>query len=352
VLTVACTVGVAACGGRLDADVPGAEIDAASTPDVLVWKDAGSPSPDTSADGSNDAEGNPAVDAFVDTFVDALDADEPRCASCSAYGAATALGPVPAKLPELSGLAASRLHQGILYAHNDSGDAARFFALNRQAQIEAEIDLTGAVATDWEDVAVGPCPGGSCVFLGDIGDNSSRRTEYAIYRVAEPETLPADGSAISVTYDRIPFVYPDGAHNAETLLVHPASGRIFLVTKVGGFPATVYEAPLPLNPDQTATLVRVTALSLPALAGVVTGGSFHPCANRLLVRTYGALYELSGTASGALDALFVADPVQVPAAIEPQGEAVTYAIDGRSYFTASETVAGAPPAELSVVSCP
>jgi len=41
-------------------------------------------------------------------------------------------------------------------------------------------------------------------------------------------------------------------------------------------------------------------------------------------------------------ALFGATPVMVPVAVEPQGEAVTWALDGRSYFTSSETVSGYP----------
>jgi hypothetical protein len=288
----------------------------------------------------------------ISTADAAIEANEPMCQACSSYGEVKALGLIPPKLPELSGLAASVRHPGTLYAHNDSGDMARFFALSQAAEIAAEMDLTGATATDWEDIAVGPCPGGSCVYAGDIGDNNLVRAEYVIYRVAEPDELPENGAAITVTYERFPFVYPDGRHNAETLLVHPSTGRVFVLTKVGGAPSTVYEMPLPLAPDQTVTLTQVTTLSLPATAGVVTGGDFHPCGDRLLLRTYGAVYELSASAADApLESLFKVQPVQVPAAVEPKGEAITYAADGRSYFTASETVTGAAAVSLNVVAC-
>jgi len=273
------------------------------------------------------------------------------CTSCSSYDQPTALGPIASTLFELSGLAASRHHPGVLYAHNDSGDYARFFALDNEGGIVAEIDLKGAIDTDWEDMAMGPCATGSCIYLGDIGDNHLTRTEYAIYRVPEPETLPSDGRTLSVNYERFPFVYPDGAHNAETLLVHPSSGRLFVITKVGGVPSTVYEMPLPFKADQATTLILVTTVSVPAKAGVITGGDFHPCAERLLLRTYAALYELSNLPGAPLEALFAAAPVQVPALIEAQGEAVTYAADGRGYFTGSETVAGAT-STLNFTSCP
>jgi len=270
------------------------------------------------------------------------------CERCSAYGAVTHLGAIPAKLPELSGLAASRSHPGILYAHNDSGDTARFFAINDKAQITAEMDLTGATAIDWEDIAVGPCPSGSCVYLGDIGDNGMNRAGYTIYRVAEPDVLATDGSATSVTYEPFPFVYPDGKHNAETLLVHP-SGRVFVVIKVAG-EAGVYEMPSPLTPGVQATLQRLSAVTPSTARELFTGGSFHPCGDRLLLRTYEFLYELSDGSDGGPLGVFQAPPVMVPVAQEVQGEAVTYSLDGKSYFTSSETVTTA--AQLSQVVCP
>ncbi len=99
-------------------------------------------------------------------------------------------------------------------------------------------------------------------------------------------------------------------------------------------------------------MVKVMDVSLPALAGVITGGSFHPCSNRLLLRTYFALYELSNLVDSRPEALFAADPVQVPVAMEVKGEAVTYAVNGRGYYTASETPSNSPPSQLSFVTCP
>ena len=163
-------------------------------------------------------------------------------------------------LPELSGLASSRLHAGTLYAHNDSGDSARFFAIDESARSPGQIDAAGRAAIDWEDIAVGRCPTGWCVFVADIGDNDLNRTECTIYRVPEPETLPTNGSTITATYERLPFVYPDGWHNAETLLVDPQSQRIFVVTKETSVPSRVYELPTPVTPTSGDAGVRRHAL--------------------------------------------------------------------------------------------
>jgi hypothetical protein len=330
---------LASCGARSEAldlaavDEAGSKGDAVAAPDRRVIAKMEAATGDAPSDGASIPEPEAG----------------PSCGTCSAYGAVTALGAIPSKLVELSGLAPSRRHPGILYAHNDSGDTARFFAINDEAQITAEMDVTGATAIDWEDIAVGPCPLGSCVYLGDIGDNGMIRAEYTIYRVAEPDVLATDGSPSGVAYERFPFVYPDGKHNAETLLVHP-SGRVFVVIKVAGVAAGVYEMPSPLTPGVQVTLQRVTAVSLDPSAGVLTGGSFHPCGDRLLLRTYAALYELTDRSDGGVLAVFQAAPVMVPVAKEVQGEAVTYSPDGKGYFTSSETV-GTPAAQLSRVDC-
>ena len=278
------------------------------------------------------------------------DAGAGVCGACTKWSDPVPHGQLPDVLPELSGLAASPRYPGLLYTHNDSGDSARFFVMDENAALIAEMRLGGATAVDWEDIAVGPCPSGSCVYLGDIGDGSASRPDYTIHRVAEPASRPASGSVTTVSYESFRFLYPDdgGRHNAEALLVHPQSGRVFVIIKMGGRPS-VYELPQPLVPGSMQTLVNVGTLRLPQADSIVTGADFHPCGDRMLVRTTGSLYELSAPGEG-VDALFAATPVEVPvAAQEPQGEAVTYSPDGRRYFTSSET--GNDPQPLNIVSC-
>ena len=109
--------------------------------------------------------------------------DDGGC-SCAAWGASATVGTLgDPELVELSGLAASRVHPGVLYAHNDSGDSARFFAMTLTGAPLGRFSLAGAVAHDIEDIAVGPCPQGSCVYLGDIGDNLTMRSDDTVYRI-------------------------------------------------------------------------------------------------------------------------------------------------------------------------
>ena len=354
ILVVVFGLGFAACGSSGSPRVDAGD-DAIGTTDTDV-EDA---APDNDG-GGVDADGGTedAADAGPDTAEpDAADGDvsPPLCGVCAAadWGTPSPVGTIPAsQLPELSGLASSYVHPHTLYAHNDSGDYARFFAIDESARLLGQIDLPGATSIDWEDIAVGRCPSGWCVFVADIGDNDLNRTECAIYRVPEPEALPTNGSTITASFERLPFVYPpaDVPHNAETLLVDPQSQRIFIVTKETTGPSRVYELPTPVTPNVKATLVFIGTLSVPVTAGPITGGAFNTCGDHILIRSKTAMFELARSPSDDVVSIFSATPVAVPLAVEPQGEAVTYAPDGRRYFTASEQGETTPVA-LNAVDC-
>lgn len=241
-------------------------------------------------------------------------------------------------LVELSGLVASRTHPGVLYAHNDSGDTARFFALSTSGAALGRFALTGATARDWEDIALGPCDAGTCVWLGDIGDNGFVRTDYAVFRVTEPE-LPEDGGTVSVPWTRFAYEFPGGdKHNAESLFAHPVTGRLYLVTKENAGPSLVFRFPEPLDPQAVNTLDYVTTLPVPAASDSrLTAADVSPCGDAVLLRMYNRLVELKLPAGETdFERIFAATPIDVPVADDPQGESVAYSADGRTFFTSSE----------------
>jgi hypothetical protein len=301
---------------------------------------------------SGGAAGGDASDASGGTSSgDAAPDAAPACNNaCTGYAGATVAGVIQTTaVAELSGLAASRGNPGVFYAHNDSGDSARFFAFAQAGTAIGEFVLQGASAIDWEDMAVGPCPGGSCVFLADFGDNSAQRPEVQLYRVAEPDVDDDDVvGTVTVSFESFRFTYANGPQNAEALIVHPVSGDVYVVSKAASGPSFVYRMPAPTTPGALQTLPKIADLVLPpASGGLVTGAAVHPTCDRVLIRTYDALYELRSTPPAAFDSIFAATPQPVPVAMEGQGEAVTYLSDGRGYATASE---GQGP-ELHLVRC-
>lgn len=131
-------------------------------------------------------------------------------------------------LGEASGITASRRTPGLLWAHNDSGDPA-VYALDLSGSIKHRVLLAGAAVDDWEDIAIAACPGGSCLYVADIGDNGARRRRITIYRVPEPELSDKATQPVEAFH----ATYPDGSHDAEALFVLP-SGDLFIVTKNRG----------------------------------------------------------------------------------------------------------------------
>jgi hypothetical protein len=167
--------------------------------------------------------------------------------TCEASGS---MVPVPG-LAELSGLAASRSMPGRLWAHNDSG-APTLVGLDSSGAVVQRVRLTGVKLADWEAVAVGPCPGGSCIYAADIGDNEGARRRIAVYRFREPSSAQTSAPVTDVFH----ATYPDGPQDAETLLVTPA-GALYIVTKGDRGPVHLYRFPRELRVGTDHPLERI-----------------------------------------------------------------------------------------------
>jgi PKD repeat protein len=283
---------------------------------------------------ATDAEGAESIDTLV-VIVTGV-AVCPDCAAPRQVGRV-----VDARVTECSGLAWSRT-QPILWLHNDSGDSARFFGVGEDGTLRAVVQLTGATAQDWEDMAVGPYPsGGQAVFLADIGDNAESRTYVRIYRVPEPAvTIGATPADIAVDqYDSFKLYYPDRPHNAETFLVDPQTGDVYIVTKENDGHSSVFRAACPANGAAvTLTLVASLVFGAEPLPGsaLATGGDVSPDGTRVLIRTYSHVFMFLRPDGDALAQAFAAPPHAMPAPPEGQGEAIAFSPDGWSYYTLSE----------------
>lgn len=274
--------------------------------------------------------------------------------TCPSFDAPVNLGaPEDSALTEISGLAASRAHPGVLWAHNDSGDTARVFAMETNGTHLGVYNLQGASAYDWEDMAIGPgpAPGQDCLYLADIGDNNLVRANVVVYRVPEPAVQPGQ---LPVAEDlsgveTFTLEYPDApatVYDCEALFVDPRTADLYLVTKDshgydGG--AVVFRSPAPHEDGQSYTLSQVAfiAFSMP-LWDWVTGADISPTGREIAVRTYGNIYLWNVPGAGPLWDAFAGDRCTLPAYTEPQGEAVCFAGDGECVYSASEQAGDGP----------
>jgi hypothetical protein len=226
------------------------------------------------------------------------------------------------RIVESSGLASSWLHQGIVYTHNDTEAGARVFAVDRDGKTKAVLTLRGVEPRDWEGIAVGKTEDGKpAVFVGDIGDNfDGAWPEIWVYRFPEPKTLENQ----TVTATRFRFRYDDGPRNAEGLLVDPRENRIYVVSKEardGG----IYLAP-PMH-ELSTTNVNVLRRIAPA-PPTVTDGAFSRDGRRVVLRDYISAYMYDSPDGDRL--------ARIRLPLQRQGEAVTFARDGRSLLVGSE----------------
>ncbi|WP_437999352.1 cell wall anchor protein [Sorangium sp. So ce185] len=279
-------------------------------------------------------------------------AGAPSCSAGDTFAStSTTVGSLTSTaIVEISGLAASRVNPGILYAHSENN--ANFVAIQKTNAAVVGSYVAGVFPWDWEDIATGPCPAGSCIFMGDIGRISGHPlpypTTFAVVRMKEPN-LAAGETSGTVSGDRFPFQYPDTPQNAEALMVHPTTGDIYVVTKEGTTGVSkVYKFPSPLPaPGTLSTLIHVADLQMPLGPDEnfrsVTAGAIHPCADRFLLRTYRAVYEYRAPAGAGFEAAFAAPPVALTDTVEGQGESIEYEADGSGYFTMTEREAAPYP---------
>jgi hypothetical protein len=255
---------------------------------------------------------------------------------CVLYTEPRQSGRVPEELSELSGLAASARHPGVFWAHNDSDQAFRVYAIEDSGKLRATLTLTGATPRDLEDIAVGPCGqgagGASCLYLADTGDNFQRRQQVRLYRLPEPEQL-ADAT---LPVETLAFTYPDGPRDAESLILDERSGRLAVITKTLDSLGEVYALD-GLNPQQPVKATRLGTLRAPQdLDRMTTAAALHTSGERLLLRTYTRVWEVRRPGARRLEELIQGEVAEVPGASQAQAEAITFTSEQRGYLLGTE----------------
>jgi hypothetical protein len=237
---------------------------------------------------------------------------------------------------ELSGLVRSRTQRDLLWSHDDSGAGPILYGLRTDGRVAAKPSVTGAEAFDWEDIATGPGPGGGALlYVGDIGDNRAARPTIDVYRVAEPKV----GDAATAPADRLSLRYPDGAHDAEALLIDPLRGDLVIVTK-GLTSGRAYStsARLPAGSQTTLRAGPRIAMSL------VTAGDVSADGRVVVLRGYGQAAVWMRRGRERLTTTLRRAPCLSPTSLAPEGQGEAIALDRRG--TSFITVAEGSPATL------
>jgi hypothetical protein len=281
----------------------------------------------------------------------------------------TPLGDLDSKeLAEASGLAASVNNPDLLWTHNDGGDKARLFLIDKQARLKATVLFDGIKNRDWEAMAVGPGPveGKNYVYAGDIGDNKAHYDFKFIYRVEEP-TLRENSDTTLTVVDRIKFQYPDGSRDAESLMVDPLTRDIYIISKREE-KVNLYRLPYPQSTTEEVTAELVLAKlefnqyqeKVYSQSGdekltngyhsdyynqIVSANISHD-GSELLIKSYSSVYYWKRNQGESIADMIKRMPTRLPYVPEPQGEAITFDTKGEGYYTVNEKL-GKKPQRLS-----
>ena len=250
------------------------------------------------------------------------------------------------EIREASGIVASRKNSGVLWTHNDSDNPNCLYALNIKGRHLGVYYIEGIINRDWEDIAIGPGPTDDqdYLYLGDIGDNFSQFQLKHIYRFPEPivdvDQTPLDKGKTITNIEKISFQYPDGRHDAETLLVDPLTKELYVISKWGNS-VNVYLIPYPQSVTDVMMLECVATLNI----GLVVGGDVSHCGSKILIKTYSDIYYFARNSDQPLWEAFDLDhyaTVPYTDENEPQGEAVCWNTSSTGYYTVSEEPGGMP----------
>ncbi len=182
------------------------------------------------------------------------------------------------------------------------------------------------------------------LWFADIGDNGVDRQNIALITVPFDPSGPPESPVPQV----FRFVYPDGPHDAEALLL-PPNATPYVVTKELDGTSGVYRPGAPLDATGEVGLDKVAEVEFDMTgtpggpvgrAGqvLVTGGAVSADGRFVALRTYTDAYVWALTASD-VPAAVAAPPLAVVALPDsPQGEAISFAPDSPSLFVGSEGV--------------
>ena len=253
-------------------------------------------------------------------------------------------------LREASGLEASQAFAGRLYHVNDSGGPSAFFISNLEGGEMTRVDVAGVRFGDSEALGLGPFLGGHALFVGDIGDNHSRKKQVRVIVIAEEENFGPSVRPLKVVTLR----YPEGPRDAEGMALHP-NGDLYIVTKeFAGFRTQaaglfrLSREALESASGETCELTPAGELDFPSMlegyplwSKIVTGFDISPDGRKLLFLTYGAAVEVAHDLSKGP----VVDFEQMKRNVDyrvirlfmmKQQEAVAYSAEGTSFFYDTE----------------
>jgi hypothetical protein len=261
-------------------------------------------------------------------------------------------------IEESSGMAISRLSEGVFWTHNDAGNKSRIFAFDESGRDLGTFRITDVKGRDWEDMASATLDDHHFLFIGDIGDNEEKRGFYMIIVVEEPEIgFPPDTDSSlkndikTPVSDIIQFEYEDDSYDCESLSIDPQTGVFYLVTKVSGkkksarvfelitpYTKTVYQKKMEVKIHKKGGMAVYTAKRIAKLdIRNATGMDISSAGTHAVVTTTDDdAYQFVRNPGESWSEVFKRKPEKIKLPKRKQGESICYGWDGMTLYLTSE----------------
>jgi hypothetical protein len=250
-------------------------------------------------------------------------------------------------LDEVSGLAASRTHEDVLWAIEDGGNATQLHALSRRGRVLARYQIEGAKNRDWEDLASFDLDGKHYLLVADTGDNGGLRRDFVLHVFEEPKTL--ENGTLKPAWS-IRARWADGPRDCEAVAVDAAAGKVLLVSKKRK-PPELFALPL-ANPNgewrEARRIGRLQGVPQPdaelqrsdpklaKLAPMVTAADVSPNGTTLAVLTYGSVLFYRRNPGEDWGAAVARAPEAHDVPLIPQAEALAWSRNGGGLYASGE----------------
>lgn len=246
--------------------------------------------------------------------------------SCVNHGQLNLIDKLPQKLKENSGIVS--YSENSAWFIEDSGNSDNIYKTDFKGNIIQQFDIKNAKNEDWEDLTKDKQGN---LYIGDFGNNDSKRKNLVIYKAVNPETQQGD----KISVERIKFSYPeqtDFPPSKEQLFYDSEAffhykGYLYIFTKNRAKPfngkTLVYRVP-----DEKGTyeakLVGEILLCSDADSCKITSADISPDGKTIVLLSYGKLFTIK---EFTVDSLHLGTLKEMDLGIRTQLESVCFTSD-------------------------
>jgi len=178
---------------------------------------------------------------------------------------------LPNTVEETSGLASSGED---FITHNDSGDDAKLYRINKLGELVNTYPIVGALNRDWEDLAQDD----SLYYIADTGNNYGKRKDLTIYHVDKNFMLQ---DSIKIRYAKQDSFNKNKKtkYDAEALIAYGDSLLVFSKNRKS-YNSQLYAFP------KKAGQYSLTSLKKFKVNALITGGDYSAKSKRMALTGY------------------------------------------------------------------